>query len=66
MKELIGKVVSFNDYSGRIMVDDVEYLLLDNNIVSGEVICNNDMVSFIPEEMNGFLIARFVKKVVNK
>lgn len=63
MKELVGRVINYNGYTGRIVVDNKEYILLDNNIVHGEVINNDDKVSFIPEEIDNILIARFVKRV---
>ena len=64
MKEEIGTVIKYNGYTGRIKTDDFEYLLLDDNILEGEIINNGDIVIFIPEEINNVLIARFVRKKV--
>ena len=62
MKEVIGKVLDYDGYSGKIKYNDNLYLLLDNNVINNDISKDN-MVSFIPEEVNGILIARFVKKI---
>lgn len=66
MKEEIGIVNRYDGYNGRIKVDDIEYVLLDKEIIDGEIIKENDRVSFIPEVKNDINIARFVKKVQDK
>ena len=62
MKEEVGIVTDYNGYSGKINANDVEYLLLDTNVIDGEVIKKDDVVRFIPEKKEEVLIARFVKK----
>ena len=62
MKEVIGKVLDYDGYSGKIKYNDNLYLLLDNNVINNDI-SKDSMVSFIPEEVNGILIARFVKKI---
>ncbi len=62
MREVIGKVLDYDGYSGKIKYNDNLYLLLDNNVINNDI-SKDSMVSFIPEEVNGILIARFVKKI---
>ena len=65
MGSIEGNVIDYNGYTGKIVYDDKEFLLLDSNILSSEIISTGDVVSFVPEIVNDILIARFVEKVVN-
>ncbi len=66
MKEEVGIVTDYNGYSGRISSNDVEYLLLDTNVLDNEVIEKDDKVRFVPERKEDVYIARFVRKKEKK
>ena len=62
MKQEEGVVLAFNGYSGKIMSNNTQYVLTDNNISNKEKIKETDLVTFIPEINNGINMARFVKR----
>lgn len=62
MDEVTGIVDKYNGYTGKIKSNDLDYLLIDKNIMYNEIIKESDEVSFIPEKENNINIARFVKK----
>lgn len=61
MNLTIGKVKSFDGFSGEIITQNAKYIFLDTDIIEGNTITNNDFVSFRGEEINGINRAYFVR-----